>query len=199
MVRPIERRSALETVYEPGRFGAAAVSTGITLLERRGLTLVHVEIADDDIQSLNELASALEGDLAAPLKSVYLGAWQCVWLGPHRWLLVGQDSVYRQTAASIPSRAPKAAVNDVSSSRTVLRLAGPRVRDVLASDCSIDLHPTAFPISTAVTTDIDHVTATIVCTDEDTFDLYVPRGFAVSIWEWLHTVSVEFGLEVIAP
>lgn len=66
-----------------------------------------------------------------------------LWLGPDEWLVVGPDG----TAASIVDElraalhGAHASIVDVSANRAVLDLSGPSALDLLATGCTIDLHP----------------------------------------------------------
>lgn len=194
----LQRRSALESVYEPGRFGAPAAKPGLRITERRGLTLVHVEHRDNDAASPLALSGALGCALPPASHSAGKGDVRAIWLGPSRWLVTAPDSEYGALAASLGAAASEVAVNDVSSSRTVLRLYGPNVRDVLAAGCPLDLDAKIFTPGTAAGSLFAHFTLTLDCIDTDTIDVYVARGYAVSFWEALLEAGAEYGVEVMA-
>ena len=90
-----------------------------------------------------------------------------------------------------------AAVNDVGQGRLVLRLTGPRVRDILAKGCPLDLHASAFPTGHCAESLIGHIGVTIDCTADETFDLYVNRSYAAFFWEWLTRAAMEYGYRVL--
>ncbi len=197
MGNTINRRSALESVYKTGRLGADSGITGIHISERTGLTIVHVEVAIDDDESAQSLEVLLGTSLPSPGQSVDSSDYRLICSGPGRWLLVSPGNTHGETENRL-GVAIGVAVNNVSSSRCVVRLSGAHVRDVLAADCKIDLHPSVFSPGSSATTDIDHVVVILDCIDEDTFDVYVPRGFAVSFWEWLMEAAAEYGGEIRA-
>lgn len=199
MVDILQRRSALESVYKPGRFGAAAAKPGIIIAERRGLTLVHVEHRDNDAASPLALSGALGSSLPPAGHSAAKGDVRAIWLGPSRWLVTAPDGKHGALAASLGAAAPDTAINDVSSSRTVLRLSGPNVRDVLAAGCPLDLDAKVFTPGTAAGSLFDHFTVTLDCIDTDIIDVYVARGYAVSFWEALLDAGAEYGVEVQPP
>jgi sarcosine oxidase subunit gamma len=70
----------------------------------------------------------------------------CFWLGPEEWLVVGpsdsSESLLEALEEAVGS--DDGAAVDVSSSRVLFELEGPKARDVLASCCALDLHPRAF-------------------------------------------------------
>ena len=198
MVKQASRRSSLASVYKPSPFGISASPPGVTLAERAGLSLVIAECAAGDVACIKALSKALGTDMPPPGHSSEAGDRRITWLAPGKWMIVGKDKSYGETASLLESSCEDAAINDVSSSKTVIRASGPNVRDTLAASCTIDLHPSVFKPGMSATTDLDHVVVTIDCIDADTFDLYVSRAYAVSFWEWLIEASEEFGGEVKA-
>lgn len=188
MVETLKRRSALARVYVKGRFGADTKVPGITISARADMTLVHVDGADIDTENVRRFKLPAAGQSTAD------GGTRTLWMGPGRWLMTSGDGALAQ---KVTAGMPTAAVNDVSSSRTVLRLTGAKVRDVLAAGCPIDLHPTKWTAGMCATTILDHFTVTIDCVDADSFDVYVARGFAQSFFAWLMDAAAEFGVEVV--
>ena len=90
-----------------------------------------------------------------------------------------------------------ASVSDQSDGRAVVRLAGPRVRDVLAKGLPIDLHPTVFGAGSAATSVIALMGVTLWQVDDaPTYDIAVFRSLAGSFWKWLTDSAAEFGYEV---
>lgn len=77
------------------------------------------------------------------------GRLRVIWAGPDDWFVIsphsGQAATWmqrlRQALAGV-----HAAVTDVSSGYTVLRLAEAGARELLASGCPLDLHPRAFAV-----------------------------------------------------
>lgn len=196
MVEQASRRSALASVYKMGPFGVSATPPGVSITERTGLSLVIAECRENDAETIASLGKSLDTDMPKPGQSTDAGDRRVIWLAPGRWLIVGNDKTYGGTAASLSNAPASVAINDVSSSRTIIRVSGENVRDALAASCTIDLHPDVFKQNMSATTDLDHVVVTMDCIDADTFDLYVSRAYAVSFWEWLIEASEEFGGEV---
>ncbi|MGF1610665.1 MAG: sarcosine oxidase subunit gamma [Kiloniellales bacterium] len=89
-----------------------------------------------------------------------------------------------------------AALVDKSAMHALLRLSGPRVRDLLAKGCQLDLHPEAFPIGSCAPTAIEHCHIHIRAEAPDSFALLVPASVARSFWHWLEVSALEFGLRV---
>lgn len=196
VVKQASRRSALASVYKPGPFGIDASPPGVILAERTDLSLVMAECAENDTVGIESLSKALAADMPASGHSTDSGDHRVIWLAPGRWIIISKDQSYGETASMLASSCESAAINDVSSSKTVIRASGPNVRDALAASCTIDLHTSEFTPGMSATTSLDHVVTTMDCLDADTFDLYVSRAYAVSFWEWLIETSEEYGGEV---
>lgn len=122
------------------------------------------------------------------------------WLCPDEWLIVtGAD---RQTALEGELRQAlgehHVAITDVSGGQTVLRLGGPRLRDLLAKGCSLDLHPRQFRPGQCAQTLYAKAPVLLRAVDAGTFELVVRRSFADYLWQWLEDAAGEYGLAVLA-
>jgi sarcosine oxidase subunit gamma len=95
-----------------------------------------------------------------------------------------------------------AAISDQSGGGAVLRLAGPRVREVLAKGVMIDLHPSTFAPGDVAVTAAAHVGLTLWRLPDDAtgavFEVAVARSLAGSFWHWLAASAAEYGLAVSA-
>ena len=134
----------------------------------------------------------------APNTTATANGVTALWLGPSEWLLVGDSDAARLDAALAGHHH---AVVDVTESRAVLRLSGPRVRELLAKDCSLDLQERAFPVATCAQSTMALTDMLLYRQpDADTgavFDLYVHRSFAAYLWRWLEVAAMEYGLAVL--
>jgi sarcosine oxidase subunit gamma len=124
-----------------------------------------------------------------------------IWSGPQQFLALmagghGPDGPQRLADAFAGS----ASLSDQSDGRALIRIAGPRARDLLAKVCSVDLHPKVFPVGAAAATSIDHTGVNLWrAADEEggaAFNLLVFSTFAGSLWHTLLDHAAEFGVEV---
>jgi sarcosine oxidase subunit gamma len=196
-----ERLSALSAEYRRGSFGAAGGSgPGIIVAERRPLAIVEVAVGPGDSDAACACIAAEVG--SAPPKSANLAVTgvgaSILWIGPGQWLIVEAERPGRDLEAALQRAlaGTAAAVVDVGHGRTVLRLTGPRVRDLLAKGTSIDLHPRAFPPGRCAQGLLGHVRALMHAVDAEMIDLYLARSFALTAWEWLCESAGEFGYSV---
>ena len=193
-----QRLSALKGVLEPGIFGAR--TPGITLCERRNLSIVQVAAYADTAQTTRNIIEDFIGALppSEPNRSIAAGAAQICWIGPHKWWIVQTDRP-RDANSLARELGDRAAVTTQGHGRTCIRLSGPSARDLLPKGCTLDFHPGHFTVGDCAQTNLGHVNSVINCIDDaPEFDLFIPRSYAVSFWEWITDAAMEFGYKVIA-
>lgn len=176
-----ERHSALARHYERGHFGATGSGESrITLAERRGLAMAQVN-------------GAAEGDGPPVLGSSSAGDITLLWTGPGQWFAVSERLEAEALVAELEERLSSsgATVSDLSHARTVVRVAGPRWRDLLAKGCPADID--AMSPGECVASLLSHFTVVVHCVAEEFADVYVFRSFGASLWEWLRGGAEEFG------
>lgn len=216
--------SAFADLAEVGRHGAADGVPGLTVREVAGLALATVIARRRQGPRLAGLVEAAWG-IALPAGPTRAEGFAgsagegiaFVFAGPGQWLAVAERSAAERLALSAgldPGRAAgaafettlrgivagDAAVADQSDGRGVLRLSGPKVREVLAKGTAIDLHPRSFAPGDAAMTWCAHLDVTLWQRDaEPTYDIVVPRGFAATFWHWLVESAAEYGIAVAPP
>lgn len=84
---------------------------------------------------------------------------------------------------------------DLGHSHVRVRIEGPAARRLLATEIAIDLDANAFSAGRIARTTFHHVPVTLQCRDaqEGVFDLFLPRTFAASTWEYLLDLAHEHG------
>lgn len=196
----LQSRSAFHGILSAGRVGKQDGDAGVSVAERVGLGLASVEVRKEQIDGLmasvrDAYGVALpEGSIAASGKDVmFIGT------GPGQWLAVSEALANEDLAADLAAKLKGfASVVDQSSGRGVLRLSGPRVRDVLAKGLAIDLDPRAFPAGSAATSTLSHMGVLVWREgDAESFDIVLFRSVAESFWRWLSASAAEYGCEVV--
>jgi sarcosine oxidase subunit gamma len=103
-----------------------------------------------------------------------------LWLGPDEWLVIGaagtQTEIVEELASALDDA--HASVIDVSASRAVLDLSGPRALDVLATGCPIDLHPRSWRPGMCAQTLFDRTPVLLEHLRHGTMRIYVRPSFA---------------------
>lgn len=199
-IAPPPRRSALEGHYETGRFGTVRNDTpGITLQERRALSITHVDAWPDQAvacaKAIEKACGVAPGSDA--LKAVEKGETAVLWVGPDRWLVTEPESRDLPAALMDTVGGDLGAVTDQSHSRVCWRITGPALRQLLVKGSTIDFDQ--FGDGDCIGTLLGHFAVTIQSRGADSADVYCARSFAVDLHEWLVESSLEFGLEVAEP
>ena len=115
-------------------------------------------------------------------------AGDCFWLGPEEWLLVGLPSSRAETLEALERAVglEDGGVVDVSASRVLFELTGPKARDVLASCCALDLHPRVFGPGNCVQTLLAKAQVLLSQVDgAPTYRLFVRLSLASYVVSWL--------------
>jgi heterotetrameric sarcosine oxidase gamma subunit len=180
--RHFSRVSPLRDVAVQGRFGASKGDPGVTFGIRHPLSIVTV------------IARAGQGQATAAVLTGYTAQWA----GPDQYFVLaeglGEGTLYRELKSKLSGLA---SVSDQSHGRVVIRVAGPKVRAILAKGTPVDLHPDQFPLGKSAVTQMAHVGVHLTRVADDVFDLSVFRGFSESFWEWITEQAEEFGYQVV--
>jgi sarcosine oxidase subunit gamma len=124
------------------------------------------------------------------------GTGRAVWLGPDEWLLTSTTEAPEELEARVRAAIGPlgGAAADVSAQRIGLRLTGPRVRDVLAKGCSIDLHPLVFRRVSSAQTMLGLAGIILLALSEagDDYVVLVRSSFAGYLADWLLDAALEF-------
>jgi len=188
----VERVSALQGHLAPRRIGRIDGEPGVRLTERRLASLWQVAAWPGRLPLAGAaIARAAVVDAApGPGRSVE---------GPGGTLL--RHEVMKCLLASpVPVPRPEVpgdvgTVLDLSHARTVIHVAGPAMRALMAGMTSVDLRPAAFADGAVAGTGIHHV-GVLLHGRGGGVDLYVPRSFGLAIWEHLIESGAQYGVEI---
>jgi methylglutamate dehydrogenase subunit D len=193
-------RSGLTGLAAPGRFGKAGGAPGVTIAELTDLGLATIAVRKGQDQAL-KLAVRVAYGIDLPDRSVVVRGPKVSFIGtgPGQWFAVSDTLKHEALAADLAKRLKGlASVSDQSGGRTVVRLSGPRARDVLAKGLPIDLDPIAFPPNGAVTSVISLMGVQLWQVDgTPAYDIAFFRSLSGSFWRWLTASAAEFGYEVV--
>ena len=189
------RRSAWAGILAASPPGAAR-PVGVNVTARERLGVASIQARRGGAAALSALVRTRYGlELPTTPRAIRDAAHAFVWAGPGQWLFVAEQK------ESFAELSALAAVTDQSDARAALRLSGPKVRDMLAKGCMIDLHPAAFPPGAAAMTSIAHIGVHFWRVDEPPhgdaiFDILVARSMAASFWSWASASAAEYGCGV---
>jgi sarcosine oxidase subunit gamma len=192
--------SALNGIATPGRFGGSDAAPGVTIAERANLGLATVAARKGQDGALTAAVRETYG-VDLPAQSVTArGETMCfIGYGPGQWLVVSDTLGHEALAENLATRLKGlASVSDQSGGRAVLRVSGPRARDVLAKGLAVDLDPRVFPADGAVTSTMSHMGVQLWRGGEaDSYDIAIFRSVSASFWRWLTASAAEYGYEVV--
>jgi sarcosine oxidase subunit gamma len=183
------------------RIGETGAGAGVTMGECAFLGYVNLRGDASNPAFADAVASVLRAPLPLKPNTVAEGRGSVVcWLGPDEWLIMtapgAEDELIRALRNALDDLF--AAVTDVSSGFTLIAVGGERARDLLATGCSLDLHPRVFGPGRCAQTLLAKAGVLIRQRDESPlFDLVVRRSFADYLWLWLERAAEELGMTVI--
>jgi len=79
--------------------------------------------------------------------------------------------------------------------RKRLCVAGDDAAEFLNRHFPLDLRDASFPVGTVASSATHHVGVTLWRSDQG-YELFIPRGFALSLWEGLVESAEQFGVEI---
>lgn len=185
----VNRESALAAHYKTGHFGAD--KTGVSLTEVRDLNLQQVAAWAD---SLTTVADKIAGAIASesgpkPGQSIAGSQATLLRIEPLKWWVLGD--------VELPELTPEeGATLDLSHSRACIRVEGDNAAELLNRHLPLDLRDASFAEGAVASTAFHHVGVTLVRRN-GAYELFIPRGFAVSLWELLVESAEQFGVEVV--
>jgi methylglutamate dehydrogenase subunit D len=194
--------SPLDGVMQPGRYGHAAGAAGVVARERRNVAMASVIARRGQHAALSAKVKARTGlDLPATPRFAGVNHLGFLWLAPGQWIASAAGEVGAIFASELAQDLiGLASVTDQSDGRVLIRVSGPRVRDMLAKGCMIDLHQSVFKIDDTAITSIALLTVQVTRLPDDeglaVFELAIMRSFAANLWHWLESSAAEFGLDI---
>jgi sarcosine oxidase, subunit gamma len=179
---------------------AQGSNASVRLAARPAMGQIGLRLDPSDSDAMGAVGRIL--DIVLPVEPNHVagdavGGVAAFWLGPDEWLVVAPEAERQRFLAGLGEALAgrHAAVVDQSAARGVLRLSGPRARDVLAKGCRLDLHPGVFKPGQCAQTALARALVLICALDETpSFDLYVRPSFAHYLTYWLLDAMAEYGL-----
>lgn len=188
----VDRISALAGHYHPGKSGILGEgdTAGVSLEDVQGLVLYQVVAWPESVDAVGELVANTVGCKQAPgpCKSEVGKKAAALRIEPLKWWLYGVE------APDVD--AEQGATLDISHSRTQIRITGAEATSLLNRHLSLDLREQSFPVGSVASSVIHHVGVTL-CRSDQGYQLFIPRGFALSLWEGIVESATQFGVEVV--
>ena len=185
----VNRTSALFTNY---KIGSTKVDdkVSLTFKEIRDLDLKQIaawtstiEIIDSKLANIIDTSNAPSFNQALSNNDKHI-----LRIEPLKWWVIGGDN--------IELTSEEGSVVDLSHAFTLIEIIGDSGRDFLNRHLPLDLRDHIFPINYVASSAIHHVSVKIWRTNQG-YRLFIPRGFALSIWEILLETAYQFGYEIL--
>jgi len=182
-----DRISALSNLAAPAPEGEAA----LTLSELRPASIVMLQAFLDGAMEFGEaLGEALSLDIP---ENAYFAEGEnatLVSLGAGRLLaLAGTENLAARLGEKIGT---SGTVVDLSHARTLLRLEGAPVEEVLNRGIAMDLH--RMPPGAATQTKMEHFDVTLMRRSPECFEILAFRSFGEAAAEWILDAGMPFGI-----
>jgi len=168
------------------------IARGVHIKPLPRLERLQLGLALPNAQTVAELEQRLETLLPRGPSWIQVDALSVFALGSRAWLLEGETLTPVRAKLDSDLRALGANAADVSDAFEAFRLTGEAAAALLATGCSMDLHPSAFPVGAcarALLARLD-VVLTAVATG---YDVRVERSYARHLWAWFENAAREFG------
>ena len=193
---PPARRSPLASVWTPGDHGReGADEPGVTMRQGRDISIVRVQYSGSNAENMDAyLADRFGVTAPAPDHVAENDGIRLLWGGPKHLTLVAPETTrLLDRLADLTARTGGAAV-DQSHGHTILRIEGPKARDLLSKGTGIDLHPNVFKPDHVAHTALFHHTVTIDRrVGTSSYDVHMMRGFAQDLFEHLTAHAADYG------
>jgi sarcosine oxidase subunit gamma len=125
-------------------------------------------------------------------------------VGPETWLATRDEAGNAFAESLLALLGDSASISDQTDAYVILRIAGPKVRDMLAKLTPIDVHSRSFHVGDVAQTLCGYVNVTLWRLEdtpqhEPVFEIWAARSLAASFHQAIGHAAAEFGLVRQAP
>lgn len=184
----LNRNSAIIEKYKIGKYPFEE-NIEIIFSENRNLIIQQIAAWPDEISNVGKFFS----DQLGVKKNIDFNKGEILknnslWrMEPSKWwLLGGTINLPENLGTSL----------ELSHAFTSVSIEGEKSDILLNRHLPLDLRLDNFPINSSVSSAIHHVSVKLFRITKKEFRLFIPRGFALSIWEILLESASQFGYEI---
>ena len=172
-------------------------AAGPLVAHQHHCAVVNLRGAADDAVFANGINTTLGLSLPGVNEFAHAGPNRLVWAGPDDWFSIGMTDTQAPTCRALRSVLnDEHAVTDVTGGYCLITVSGPQARDILASGCPLDLHPTVFKPGMAASSHFYKTAIRLWMVDkEPRYEMLVRRSFVGYFWQLLDAACLECGLE----
>lgn len=200
--------SANPTVIGASAFAGLPTSIGkgggVIATERNGLGIARIAARPGQAVRLGQLFHGSFGvePPSGPRRASH-GDVALAGIGPQTWLAT-RDGAANSFAESLrPLLGDCASVSDQSDAYVILRVAGPKVRNMLAKLIPLDVHPRSFQVGHVAQTICGYVNVSLWRLQDSQrgpiFEIWSARSLAVSLHQAVYHAAAEFGFTRETP
>ena len=182
------RSSALESNYPIGK-KAANNESRLQLSEIKNLQLTQVAAWPESVNTVgSNIAHHLTlNEYALSNKAIVNNSVVMMRIEPLKWWIIGSDVPVLSS--------DDGTLLDLSHSFTHLEISGPSTSLFLNRHLPLDLREKNFPVNAVASSAIHHVSVKLWRSDS-AYHIFIPRGFALSLWEIFLETASQFGYEI---
>jgi sarcosine oxidase subunit gamma len=188
-------------MIRPGRHGLADGPPGVVVTSLPDPSMAAIALRRGAATMLAERLSVRFG-LALPMRPgcAAAGGMLLVWAGVGQWLALRHDLSGIARFDFKPelemALGGAASVTELTGSRALVRVTGPRVRDTLAKLLPLDLEASAFPPGSAALTNGGYMPVHVWQAEPRVFHLACYRSYGATLMESIVSAGAEYGCDL---
>ena len=185
----LKRHSALDANYLPGSYSSES-KIGLQFKEFSNLQLIQIASWPNTLsETENFLKKEFTIDNLPSFNKGSITEKYSLWrMEPLKWWLLQKEINYPSELGT---------TLDLSHAFTGIIISGDQATLLLNRHLPIDLRENIFPVASSASSGIHHVSVKLLKINTNTYYLFIPRGFALSIWEILQETAKQFGYEIL--
>jgi len=184
----VDRSSSLDTLYNPGSF---PINNNVTIKfkETTNLNIKQIVCWPDTLfQSETYIKEKLNIEKVPHFNEGILNDENSIWrIEPLKWWILKNN-------LDLPDHLGTNL--DLSHAYTSINITGENTTLLLNRFLPIDLRESVFKDNSSASSAIHHVNIKLLKFSKNNFQLFIPRGFALSTWEILLETAYQFGYEI---
>jgi heterotetrameric sarcosine oxidase gamma subunit len=185
----LKRNSSLDSIYLPGSYPNKNDIT-LTFKEDKSLFLKQLACWPNTLfETENFIKQELGLNNVPDFNKGFVNEEISIWrIEPFKWWILKKEiNLSDELGTNL----------DLSQAFTCINISGENASLLLNRFLPIDLRDTMFPEFSSASAAIHHVSIKLLKYSNDNYYLFIPRGFALSIWEILLESSKQFGYEIL--
>ena len=185
----VDRVSALATNYTKGYFEVDKKIT-LTFREIKDLYIKQIAAWPLTIDAIDSKLANLMNTTNAPgfNQSFSKDNKHVLRIEPLKWWIIGDDT--------IETNSNEGAIIDLSHAFTSIEVRGESAKKFLNRHLPLDFRDDSFPNNYVASSAIHHVSVKVWKINQG-YRIFIPRGFALSLWEIFLETAHQFGYEIL--